>query len=203
VKGGGDEDLVTLAMRGATLALACAALAAPVAAAGQGRKQVASGLELDLLPVVLSAVDGEPGIGGSVWIGTDRMRLRAVGAAISFPPGTFTPSGFENRKLAVAAGIVDYFFRPRFAGPWIGAGFEYWWNRIGSPSGPDTADWSSWVFTVGGGYVWKIWGELYLNPWVGGHLLLSRPAVTLYGATWPPSLFSAEVSLKIGWSFWW
>jgi hypothetical protein len=58
------------------------------------------------------------------------------------------------------------------------------------------------VGTVGAGYVWKVWGNFYLNPWAAAHLLLSRPEVTLYGATWTPAPLTAEVSLKIGWFFW-
>lgn len=161
---------------------------------------VAVGAELDLLPIVLSAAAGELGGGGNLWLGRDRVRLRAVGAYVAFPPG-LTPSGFEGRRLTVAAGIVDLFLRPGFSGPWLGAGLEHWWNRIGSPAGPDTAAWNSWVATLGGGYVWKFWRGVYLNPWAAGHLLLSEPEVTLYGATWKPARLSGELSLKVGGQF--
>jgi hypothetical protein len=164
-------------------------------------QRVTMGMEVDLLPTVLSATAGELGGSGNVWIGLDRIRLRAVGSYIAFPQGFLTPSGFADRELTVAAGIVDYFFLPRFRGPWFGAGLEYWWNKVGSPAGPATASWSSGVFTVGSGFVWQFWGNLYLNPWAAGHLLLSRPEVTLYGATWTPAPLTAEVSLKVGWSF--
>jgi hypothetical protein len=164
-------------------------------------ERVALGAELDLLPIALSAAAGQVGGSGNVWVGLDRIRLRAVGSYIAFPLGFLTPSGFASRELTVAAGIVDYFFLPRFQGPWIGAGLEYWWNEVGSSASPETASWSSGVFTVGTGFVWPIWGNLYLNPWAAGHLLLSRPEVTLHGATWTPAPLTAEVSLKIGWSF--
>ncbi len=186
-------------------AMVCLAASGPAGAADAPRgppDRVALGLEVDLLPTGLSAVGGQLGGGGNVWAGYERMRLRAVGSQIYFPPGSLTPPGFENRQLTVAAGIVDYFFAPGFDGPWLGAGFEYWWNTIGSPSGPATASWSSWVFTLGGGFVWKVWGNLYLNPWAAAHLLLSRPEVTHHGATWTPAPLSAEVSLKIGWFLW-
>jgi len=187
----------------AAVALLAGATPAGAADAAPGSPdRVALGLEVDLLPAVLSAIDGQFGAGGNLWVGYDRLRLRAVGTQVYFPSGFLTPTGFQDRELTVAAGIVDYFFAPGFHGPWLGAGFEYWWNTIGSPSGPATASWNSWVFTLGGGYVWKVWGNLYLNPWAAGHLLLSRPEVTLYGATWTPARLSAEVSLKIGWFLW-
>jgi hypothetical protein len=187
---------------GAALVLAAVAVG-PARAAGDAPAgaPLAVGVELDLLPVALSAIDGQVGGGANVWIGRDRVRLRAVGAYIAFPPGALTPSGFEDRELTVAAGIVDVFLQPGFEGPWAGAGLERWWSRSGSPAGPGTASWSSWVATLGGGFVWKVWRGLYLNPWAAGHLLLSEPEVMLYGATWKPARLSAEVSLKLGWQF--
>ena len=185
----------------ATLLIALCVLAGRVQAA-ESPENVALGFEIDLLPFTLSAIDGQLGGAANVWLGLDRVRLRAVGSHIAFPPGFLTPSGFSNRELTAAAGIVDVFFLPKFAGPWIGAGFEYWWNSIGSPSGPATAYWNSWVATLGAGFVWKFWGNLYLNPWAAGHLLLARPEVTLYGASYTPASLSAEISLKIGWFLW-
>jgi hypothetical protein len=163
--------------------------------------QVAVGAEVDLLPVVLSATAGELGGGVNVWVGRDRLRLRAVGTYVAFPAGFLTPAGFEDRRLAVAAGIVDFFFQPGFSGPWLGAGLEYWWSWIGSPAGPATASWRSGVATLGGGFVWKFWRSVYLNPWAAGHLLLSQPEVSLYGATWRPQKLTGEVSVKVGWEF--
>src|SRR5262245_15484206 len=110
---------------------------------GAEAESKAFGVELDLLPTVLSAVAGEVGVGGNVWVGKGNFRFRAVGTHMAFPSGFQTPSGFEDRRLTVAAGIVDYFFQRGFAGPWIGGGVEYWWNTVGSPMGPATASWSS------------------------------------------------------------
>jgi hypothetical protein len=166
-----------------------------------GGSRTAVGGEIDLLPVVLSAAAGKLGGGANLWIGRDRLRARAVATYVAFPPGALTPPGFEDRELTVAAGIVDVFFRPGFAGPWLGGGLEYWWNRIASPAGPGTASWSSGVVTLGAGYVWKFWRSVYLNPWGAGHLLLSKPEVTLHGATWKPPPLAGEVSLKIGCEF--
>jgi hypothetical protein len=163
--------------------------------------RAAFGAEVDLLPVVLSAVEGQLGGGINVWAGRDRVRLRAVGTYLAFPEGALTPSGFQDRRLTVAAGIVDVFFQPGFSGPWLGTGLEYWWNEIASPAGPGTASWSSWVVTLGGGFVWKFWRGVYLNPWAAGHLLLSQPEVSLHGATWKPQRLTGEVSLKVGCQF--
>jgi hypothetical protein len=164
--------------------------------------RIALGLELDLLPTVVSAAAGEVGGGGNVWLGRDRLRLRLVGTRMVFPDGFQTPSGFKDRELIAVAAIVDVFLHRGFSGPWIGGGLEHWWNRVGSAAGPDTADWRSYVVTAGGGWAWKFWRDLYLNPWMAGHVLLSRPEVTLYGSTWKPGVATWEISLKVGWNAW-
>src|SRR6266536_209515 len=94
---------------GTAILLASAVLGRAHAAglSGTAPRGVAAGGELDLLPTILSAVDGELGAGANVWVGRDRLRLRAVGAHIAFPPGGLTPSGFQDRRLTAAAGIVD------------------------------------------------------------------------------------------------
>jgi len=196
-----DRFLVPVAAALAALTLASRA-AADDAGTAPDAGRLALGLEIDLLPTVVSAAAGEVGAGGNVWVGRDRLRLRMVGARMVFPDGFQTPAGFQGRELIVAAGIVDVFLLPRFAGPWIGAGLEHWWNRIGSTAGPDTAEWRSYVLTAGAGWSWKFWGDLYLNPWAAGHVLLSRPTVTLDGNTWKPAAVAWEVSLKLGWNAW-
>jgi hypothetical protein len=183
------------------LAALCLAVSARAVAADAppAPDRIALGLEVDLLPTALSAVDGHMGGGANVWAGHDRVRLRAVGSRIYFPPGVLTPTGFRHRELTVGAGIVDYFFMPGWQGPWVGAGLERWWNTIGSASGPASASSNSWALTLGGGLAWKVWGNLYLNPWAAAHVMLSRPDLTLQGKTWSPAALSAEASLKLGW----
>jgi len=105
-------------------------------------ERVELGAEVGLLPTVRSAAGGQSGGAMNVWMGFDRVWLRAVGSSIAFPPG-LAPAGFDSRQLTVAAGIADDFFLPGLSGPWIGTGLGYWWNTVGSPAGPATASWSS------------------------------------------------------------
>ena len=112
------------------------------------------------------------------------------------------PSSLANPERDTLGEIDLGGFTPTTAVPSVLAGPSgggWTRNTIGSPAGPDTASWSSGVATLGGGFVWKLRGNLYLNPWAAGHLLLSRPEVTLYGATWKPGALTGEVSLKVGW----
>jgi hypothetical protein len=77
------------------VALLVVATASPPARAADdaaAAPRIAAGVEIDLLPTVLSAIDGQLGGGANVWVGRGRVRLRAVGAFVAFPPG-LTPSG--------------------------------------------------------------------------------------------------------------
>ncbi len=54
---------------------------------------------------------------------------------------------------------------------------------------------------VGGGYIWKFWGNLYLNPWVAVHVPMNSPRIVLGGHRYEPLPVSGEISLKVGWHF--
>lgn len=175
--------------------LLAAALAAGAPAAAQEPKPATVGFELDVLPYATG------GYYGSAWVGRGRIRVRPVVASTSLPD-FFVEDGFRNAEVDAYAVIVDYFFRDGFRGFWVGAGAEYWENRVENEADGGTAEWNNTVATVGGGYVWKFAGNFYVNPWVAGHLVVGGPtSVTAGGATYSPKRFTPEASVKLGWHF--
>jgi hypothetical protein len=158
------------------------------------------GVELDLLPLALSAADGEMGGSLQLWAGRGRSRLRVVGARIHFPDG-MTDEPFRDRETTAVAAIWDRSVRPGFRGPWVALGAEAWWNEIGSTAGPERASWNEWRATAGAGWVFRAWRGLTLNPWGGVHVRLNDPEVVLHGRAYVPARLQAEVSLKLGWTF--
>jgi hypothetical protein len=176
-------------------------LVASLAHAAEGAPARAGGVELDLLPPVMSAVAGGVGLSGQAWGGQDRWRARVVGARILFPDALGPPKPFGEQRLAVVAVIVDRFFEDDFRGPWVGAGAEYWWSSVGHDATAARASWESPVMTAGAGWVCKVWHGLYLNPWGAAHWSARDATPTLAGDRWAPRRFSAEASLKVGWSF--
>jgi hypothetical protein len=153
------------------------------------------GFELDALPYISG------GYYGSVWIGHNNLRYRAVVAKINTPDFVI-PSGFTNNELQAYAAIVDYFFRPDFKKWWVGSGIEYWKGKIQSDAKISTGKYNQTVFTVGGGYVWKFYKNFYLNPWAAVHVRLTGDSkVIVDSAKFKPSFFTPEASLKIGWHF--
>ena len=61
-----------------------------------------------------------------------------------------------------------------------------------------TARWTSTVATVGAGYIWRFAGDVFLDPWVGAHVVLNPHAVQLGAFEYTPFPLQGEVSLKSG-----
>jgi hypothetical protein len=83
----------------------------------------------------------------------------------------------------------------------VGAGAEYWWSSVGHSGTAARSEWSSPVLTAGAGYVWRFWRGLYLNPWGAVHWTARGSTASIAGDEWTPRRVSAEVSLKVGWTF--
>ena len=188
------------ATRGVTLALLGVSLLAPLSAARAqadeaARQRVRVGVELDLLPYVLG------GAYGSVWGGQGHWRARAVLTRTTLP-SALVPDGFRDHRLDAYTAIVDYFPAQRFRGWWVGAGFEYWKNRVSRDDANAEARWNTPVGTIGGGYVQPVWRGLYVNPWAAGHAALrDRSPVDVGGREYRVRRLTAEASLKVGWIF--
>jgi hypothetical protein len=177
--------------------LAAALLAAPPARA-DGLRPAAAGVEVDLLPTVSSAIAGEAGGALQAWVGASRHRLRLVGAHLHYPDAAVSKP-FAGRSATVVAVLYDRFFRDDDTGPWVAAGGEYWWSRIGLAAGAGSGRWGTPVATVGAGWVVPVWHGLYLNPWAAAHAPLDTSAVAVGAERYRPKAFEAEVSLKVGW----
>jgi hypothetical protein len=182
------------------LATGPAAAQPPEPAPPPQAQPMAWGFTTDLLPPVVSAIAGDFGGSLQTWLGIGHARVRLVAARVSFPPALSGGDGFRARKLGVVAGLIDYVFGPRWSGFWVGGGVESWANRIEHRDAPgERASWQSAVATAGGGYIWPVLGNFYLEPWGAAHLLLDNPAVSLAGHTYHPFPVTAELSLKLGW----
>lgn len=172
-------------------------------ASSVGTKQarnLALGLTLDLLPIVLSATAGEFGMSSQVWLGVDHLRFRLVGARLSQPNWLAAKDGFRNQRTTVGALIFDYVFGDHFDKWWIGTGIEVWRSSIGhEDAGQLRASWTNAVWTMGAGYIWPVFGNFYIEPWGAAHVVLNDPPIGLNGKSYEPFPVMGEVSLKVGW----
>ncbi len=170
-------------------------VAGAVGADAQSAPRTRFGVELDVLPYATG------GYYGSFWVGRDRLRVRPVIARTTLPD-FMVDDGFENADIDAYALVVDYFFHEGFKGFWVGGGVEHWQNSIENATSGGKATWSNTIATVGGGYIWRLKSGFYINPWAAGHLVVGGPTeVTVGDAVYRPSLFSPEVSIKLGWAF--
>lgn len=161
----------------------------------QSTKNLTVGFEIDALPYITG------GYYGSVWVGHNHLRYRAVITKAEIPD-FILEDGFTNNEVRVYAAIVDYFFKPEFKGWWIGTGLEYWDAKIQTDAKLNTAEYNNTIFTIGGGYVWKFHKNFYLNPWAAGHLRVAGDKeVVIDESTFEPKLLIPEISFKLGWHF--
>lgn len=171
----------------------------PILSAKPARK-MALGLTVDALPIILSATRGEVGMSGQAWMAVEHVRFRLVGAKLSQPNWLAAKDGFRDQDTTVAAVICDYVFGDHFDEFWVGTGFELWSNSIGHGAAPgERASWTNVVWTAGGGYIWRVIGNFYLEPWVAVHVTANEPKISLAGQTHHPVPVAAEASLKMGW----
>jgi hypothetical protein len=163
---------------------------------------VAVGAQFDLFPTLVSAVNGKAGYAPQVWAGIAPVRIRFVGAHLS-PPDAFTfDDRVDNPSLTVLAATIDYTFGQHFDGPWLGAGVESWIQRASAVDGSGTAEWSTQVFTIGAGYIWRFAGNFYLDPWLGVHGMLNSHTIQVGRVDYSPTPVQASASVKVGWFFW-
>ena len=153
------------------------------------------GTEFDVLPYATG------GWYASAWWGRDHVRVRAVASDVNLPD--FTLKGdFEEGESRAYAGLIDYFPRTGLRGPWIGAGVEHWKNRVGHPAETVKGEYTNWMFTVGGGWVFNLGRHVYLNPWAAGHVRMSGDDQAQVGSRiYEPPKGLAEASIKLGLRF--
>ena len=154
------------------------------------------GFEIDALPYFTG------GYYGSAWLGfyNAKLRLRPV-IAKSNIPDFILDEPYERNTIQVYALVVDYFFKKDFKGFWAGTGMEFWDGEIEN-NHAETSTYYSWIYTLGGGYVWKFWKNMYLNPWMAAHINVGgNKNIPVGGDIYKPALFTPEISLKLGWHF--
>jgi len=167
--------------------------------AARDERPLAVGFQLDLFPTLVSAINGEAGYAPQVWLGIDHVRVRFVGAHMEPPDAlAFADEGFENPTTTALAFILDYTFGDHFDGFWVCAGFETWQQTIEHEAVPERAAWTSVIGTTGGGYIWRFYGNFYVDPWAGVHWTMNPQQIDLGPYQYDPPAVVANASVKVG-----
>ena len=163
-------------------------------------RRLTLGFNIDLFPIISSAAQGDFGFGGQVHVAIDRVQLRLIGAHLTNPDFTLEQN-FQDYQTTVVAVVVDVFLRDEPSGLWGSTGFEIWLNDIGNSNTIERATWTNGVWTLGGGYVWRIGPHFFVNPWAGMHVRMNNPNVELGGQSFQPMPVVANASIKLGMYF--
>jgi len=164
-------------------------------AQSQSEPNTKVGFEVDLLPYFTG------GYYGSVWIGHNHVRYRAIVTRLTTPE-FYVENGFTNNRIQAYTLIADYFLKPNFEKWWVGSGFEYWKESIQTDAKTSTAYFNNTIFTLGGGYALKFFKNFYLNPWAAFHLRIAGASeVWVSSEEYRVPELTPEISLKIGWHF--
>lgn len=159
------------------------------------------GIAIDLLPPIMSAASGNLGYSAQLWYGYEKIRVRGVVAGFQLPDKLMGNDDFKDLKVTATALIFDCFKNYNFRGWWLGAGVEMWDNTITSKTDQKAYDFTDYVATVGGGYIFSVYKNFYVEPWGAVHYVLNDEKITVGSTKYSTKTFQGELSVKIGWHF--
>lgn len=183
------------------LALAVLLLTAQLFAQDTTSVRTKWGVQTDLLPLVLSASTGHWGGALQVWEGREHWRGRVVVAHLHLPNSLIGNDDFENQSVTTIAALTDYVFGENFRGPWLGAGVEAWRSRIEHEASGKHAAWTRPYGTIGGGYIFALRPQLYLDLWAATHVMIGDREIQVSNQIYEAQRVTGEISVKIGWEF--
>ena len=180
------------------LLLITALLACQCAAAGAAENKTPktwmAGTELDFVPFANS------GYYSSVVGGYGHWRARFVLTGIT-TPGFATQRGFTHNTMYVNAYIVDYYLKEGFKGWWIGPGYETWDGSVKEKSSGLKRSYRTGIFTLGGGYTFRLSDHFYINPWAAVHFPVGGDRDVEFVSKTFKLRAIPEASAKIGFNF--
>ncbi|OHD64987.1 MAG: hypothetical protein A2176_04335 [Spirochaetes bacterium RBG_13_51_14] len=167
-------------------------------ALSRSQHRMALGVAIDPFPTVISAVDRRFGLSVQPWFGIDNFKVRIDITHLRMPDALAGTRYFYKNDIDMGAVILEFFFSKNFEGFRIGSGFGIWDNSISHKYFTKKGGSISAFFTIGGGYVWKFYKTLYIEPCLALDILLSKETISIYGFKYRPLPLSGEISLKFG-----
>lgn len=158
----------------------------------------AFGANLDFFPTILSAIDSEFGLGIQPWFGVDHFKIRLDIRHMRIPDSLIETSYFHKNIVNTFSVVLQYCFGNSFDGFVLGAGIGAWNNMItlkyydrkGSSIAP--------YLTIEGGYIWRFYSNMYMEPSLSLDVMLTDQTITVYGFHYKPLPVFGEITLKFG-----
>ncbi len=163
--------------------------------AGVSKAHDIVGFETDIFPIL------SEGYLISIWYGFSHIRLRAFIARDRIPQFA-VQDGFKDNMVKSYAVMADYFFETGFREFWIGAGVQYWDGTVALDGAAGSGVYTNTMLSVTGGYLLRIWGNLYISPAVGVHFRITGDTeVDVNGNTFTPGVVVPDFFIRLGWHF--
>ena len=160
--------------------------------------KAAMGVAIDPFPIIMSAADSRFGLSVQPWFGIDYVKVRIDITHIRIPNAITGTKYFYKNEVNVAGIVAEGFFNKNFDGFRIGMGFGMWDTTISHRYFDKKGKSISAYWTVEGGYVWKFYKTLYIEPCLALDVPLSTNKISLYGFTYHQLPVFGEISLKFG-----
>lgn len=160
--------------------------------------KAALGIAIDPFPIIMSAVDSRFGLSVQPWFGIGYIKVRLDITHIRIPNGIAATNYFFKNEVNSAGIVAEGFFNKNFDGFRIGTGFGLWDTTISHRYLNKKGKSISAYWTVEGGYVWKFYKTLYIEPGLALDVPLSSNRISLYGMSYRQLPVFGEITLKFG-----
>jgi hypothetical protein len=159
---------------------------------------MALGVNIDIFPTIVSAASRSFGLGIQPWFGINHFRIRFDVAHIRMPDTITGKNYFYKYNCNSFALAAEYTFGNNFDGFIIGAGIGIWQHAISHKHFNERGHRTVPFFAIEGGYIWKFYQNLYLEPCIALDIILGQKTITLYGFTYTTLPVAGEITVKFG-----
>jgi len=156
------------------------------------------GVNLDFFPTIVSLVDTEFGLSIQPWFGIDRFKIRLNIVHMRIPNSLAGTRYFYKNDVNAFSLAVEYCFGQNFDGFTIGAGIGVWHNMVSHTFFNKKGSSITPFLTLEGGYIWKFYNNLFIEPCLALDVMLTRQKISIYGSSYKPLPVSGEITLKFG-----
>ena len=159
---------------------------------------LALGVNLDPFPTIISAFSREFGLEIQPWFGIDHYKIRFDIAHMRVPDTIAGTKYFYKNSCNSFSVMAEYIFGNNFDGFHIGAGIGVWHNTIRHKYFNVHGNIILPFLKIEGGYIWKFYKNLYLEPCAALDIMLMHKTISIYGFTYKPLPAAGEISVKFG-----
>jgi hypothetical protein len=174
------------------------------------KHHMAIGVNIDPFPTILTAIESGFGLSLQPWFGVDQVKIRLDITHLKIPNDLVATKYFYLNNVNAFLIFIEYSFGKNFDGFVAGAGFGIWQNSVTQRDFKsvnsachynlikESASTVSPYISIEGGYIWKFYENLYIEPCLALDIMLTGQKMSLYGFHYKPLPVAGEITLKFG-----